>query len=124
METYDISNSLKSVIEIFSRSNKYIDETEPWLLAKSEDNKEKLEAVLYNLSDAIVKGGTLLLPFLTKQPLKIFEQFNIEIPKVFNDLHKFGTLKQGIKVKKGESLYQRLDIEKENKELFEISQSI
>ncbi len=122
METYDISNALREVTEIFARSNKYIDETEPWVLAKDELNKDKLNSILYNLSEAIIKGSTLLLPFLTKQPIKAFEQFNIEVPKTFDNINVFGTLKSEIKVKKGEPLYQRLDIEKENKELYELNE--
>lgn len=124
METYDISNALKEVIEIFSRSNKYIDEMEPWALAKDESNKEKLNSILYNLSEAIIKGSTLLLPFLTKQPVKVFEQFNIDVPSDFNNIDKFGILKPEIKIKKGGSLYQRLDIEKENKELYELNKEV
>lgn len=121
MNTYDISNALNEIIEIFNRSNKYIDETEPWALVKDETKKEKLNGILYNLSEAIIKGSTLLLPFLTSQIIKVFEQYNLDIPKNFNEINHFGTLKTNIKVKKGDSLYQRLDLTKENEELYKIA---
>jgi methionyl-tRNA synthetase len=117
MEKYDITTAIKEVIAIFDRCNKYIDETEPWNLAKDENKKKELNNVLYNLSESIIKGSTLLLPFLTRKPRDIFEKFDLEVPKDFKDIDKFGNLKANIKIKKGEPLYQRLDIEKEIEDL-------
>ncbi len=121
MKTYDISNALNEIIEIFNRSNKYIDETEPWALSKDEKNKEKLNGVLYNLSEAIIKGATLLLPFLTVQTKNIFNQFNMSVPESFDNIKIFGNLKTNLKIEKKEALYQRLDIDKENEELYKIA---
>lgn len=120
MDEFDITTSIKEVIAIFDRCNKYIDETEPWALAKDENKRQELNNVLYNLSEAIIKGSTLLLPFLTKQPKKIFEAFNLDIPKTFKDIDKFGFLKANTKINKIEPLYQRLDIKKENEELYNL----
>ncbi len=110
------TDSINSVLKIFSRANKYIDETEPWNLAKLESN-ERLATVLYNLTETILKGSTLLLPFLTKKPLEIFASFNVSVPIDFLDIRVFNLLCSGIKVKKGDNLFPRLDLEKENEEL-------
>lgn len=117
MSKYDISTTINKVLDMFNRSNKYIDETTPWVLAKDETKKNRLNTVLYNLSDVIIKSSTLLLPFITKQTKKIFEYFGIDIPNNFENILLFGSLPSGIKVAKGENLYARLNIEKENEEL-------
>ncbi len=120
MKIYDISSALNEVLNIFNRSNKYIDETTPWILAK-ENNKGRLDSVLYNLSEVILKGATLLLPFLTEQPKKIFEAFGVLEVKDFKNILDFDILESGIKVKHINALYQRLDIKKENEELWDLN---
>ena len=119
MENINPSGSLDNAIKIFSRANKYIDETEPWNLAKTDI--ERLKTVLYNLSEVIIKGSTLLLPFLTKNIKRVFDDFGLKVPNSFEGIKEFNKLEPSTKVSKGEILYPRLDIEKEMKELYELS---
>ena len=122
MEKLDISHALEEVLGIFNRSNKYIDETEPWILAKEENNKN-LDIVLYNLSEVILKGATLLLPFLTDKPKLIFKAFNKEVPKYFENIDEFN-IEDNIIVSDIENIYQRLDIEKEQEKLWNENENI
>ncbi len=119
MEELKPSSSIEDVINIFSRANKYVDETEPWNLAKNDI--ERLKTVLYNLCEVTIKGCTLLLPFLTKNIKNAFIQFGVEEPNSFEGIKDFNTLKSGIKVNKKDPLYPRLDIEKELIELEKIA---
>lgn len=74
---YRVADSLNDIMKIFERSNKYIDETTPWILFK-EGNKERLEEVLYNLSEVIVNGAILLQAFLPDTSEKILDYFNVD----------------------------------------------
>ena len=76
IESIHLINALDDIFEIFRRSNKYIDETTPWVLAKDEDKKDRLETVIYNLLEAIRVGASLLSPFLPETSEKIFSQLN------------------------------------------------
>ena len=76
INTIHLINALDHIFEIFRRSNKYIDETMPWVLAKDETKKERLETVIYNLLEAIRVGANLLSPFLPETSTKILEQLN------------------------------------------------
>ena len=76
IKTIHLINALDHIFEIFRRSNKYIDETMPWVLAKDETKKERLETVIYNLLEAIRVGANLLSPFLPETSTKILEQLN------------------------------------------------
>lgn len=122
MEKYDVSKSIESVLEIFNRANKYIDETEPWALAKTEGNKE-LDIVLYNLSEVILKGATLLLPFLTDKVKEIFKAYNMQVPVLFENIKEFNTI-SNINVKDVENIYPRLDINKEQEILWHENEEI
>ena len=122
MEKYDVSKSIESVLEIFNRANKYIDETEPWVLAKTEGNKE-LDIVLYNLSEVILKGATLLLPFLTDKVKEIFKAYNMQVPVLFENIKEFNTI-SNINVKDVENIYPRLDINKEQEILWHENEEI
>ena len=76
IETIHLINALDHIFEIFRRSNKYIDETTPWILAKDENTKDRLETVIYNLLEAIRCGASLLDSFLPETSEKIFAQLN------------------------------------------------
>ena len=76
IESIHLINALDDIFEIFRRSNKYIDETTPWVLAKDENKKDRLETVIYNLLEAIRVGASLLSPFLPETSEKIFSQLN------------------------------------------------
>ena len=118
MDKLHVADSLDNVIDIFRRSNKYIDETTPWTLAK-EGNKEKLSTVIYNLLEAIRIGSILLTPYLTATADKIFEQLNTNI-RDFESINEFGKLESGKELGNPEPLFVRLD---KDKVLEEISNS-
>ena len=104
-----VADSLDNVMDIFRRSNKYIDETTPWTLAK-EGNTERLQTVIYNLLEAIRIGAVLLNPFLTETSDKIFEQLNTDI-REYTSVLKFGNLESGKELNNPEPLFVRLDKE-------------
>ena len=122
MENYNISHALENVLDIYNRANKYIDETEPWLLAK-EENNFNLDITLYNLSEVILKGATLLLPFLTDKTKLIFKAYNKEVPAFFENLEEFNIEKE-INVTQIENIYPRLDILKEQELLWSENEDI
>lgn len=115
--------ALESVWKFVRRTNKYIDETMPWVLAKNEDDKDKLNHVLYNLCEAIRLISTLISPLMPATSRKIFSQLGIsgnEKLYSWESVDTFGLLPNGIKVKKDEVLFPRLDVEEEIKVLEEL----
>jgi methionyl-tRNA synthetase len=114
MEKMEFSIALNALWQFISRTNKYIDETQPWNLAKDEENREKLGSVMYHLAESLRISGVLLKPFLTKTPDKIFEQLGIQEPalKEWASLSEFGQLPQ-VKVSKGVPIFPRLEVEEE-----------
>jgi methionyl-tRNA synthetase len=114
MEKMEFSIALNALWQFISRTNKYIDETQPWNLAKDEENREKLGSVMYHLAESLRISGVLLKPFLTKTPDKIFEQLGIQEPalKEWASLSEFGQLTQ-VKVSKGVPIFPRLEVEEE-----------
>ena len=110
MEGLHVADALTEIFALFKRCNKYIDETEPWVLAKDETKQERLATVLYNLIEAITIGTTLLAPFMPETADKIFAQITGEA-RDFEDLDKFGLRPSGVKVtEKPEILFARQDI--------------
>ena len=77
MDSFKINDAISELIQVLKRLNKYIDETEPWVLAKDDSHKERLKKVLYNLSNYIIKTSYLLYPFIPQTIDSIFNQFNI-----------------------------------------------
>ena len=110
-ETYRVADAVEAVLNLAKRSNKYIDETTPWALAKDEASLPRLGTVLYNLLEAIRYIAVLLSPFMPETSEKIFAQMNCDI-KDYDSLEKFGALKAGEKVGKAEALFARIDAEK------------
>lgn len=115
MDHLNYSAALEEIWKIISRTNKYIDETQPWVLAKSEEDKEKLDTVLYNLTEAIRVISVLIRPFMEKTSNVIWKQFSIEEGELslWENLSKWGIIKEGVKVSKGEVMFPRLDIAEE-----------
>ena len=112
MEELRAADALTEIFALFKRCNKYIDETEPWKLAKQEDKKERLAAVLYHLADSIVTGASLLAPFLPETAEKIEKQFHTSL-RSFDELDKTGLYPKGNAVtKEPEILFARQDIKK------------
>ncbi|WP_429829937.1 methionine--tRNA ligase [Brevibacillus laterosporus] len=111
------SNALSHLWDLVSRTNKYIDETQPWALAKSEENKERLATVMYNLAESIRITSIMLQPFMTKTPAKIWAQLGVaeqESVLTWEQAGEWGRLPVGIKVNRGgELLFPRLDVEQE-----------
>ena len=110
MESLHVADALTEIFAIFKRCNKYIDETEPWAIAKDEAKKDRLSTVLYNLAEGILTGASLLEPFMPATAKKIAEQFNTSLSE-FDELGTFGHLPNGTKVtEKPEILFARLDV--------------
>ena len=121
VETLQIPDALTHIFDIVRRANKYIDETTPWALAKDPGKRGRLATVLYNLAESIRYAAVLLKPFLPKTPDRIFAQLGLgAAPDSFDVLGSFGQIKPGTKVEKGQALFPRLDIRKENEELTKI----
>lgn len=116
---------LEEIWKVIGRTNKYIDETMPWALAKDEDNKERLNTVLYNLIESIRIISILIKPFMESTTFKIWKQIGITEGDYtrWEDTLTFGKIPANIKVEKGEALFPRLDVDKEVEVLEEISES-
>ncbi|WP_156289977.1 methionine--tRNA ligase [Oceanobacillus salinisoli] len=115
MEEMQFSVALTSLWQFISRTNKYIDETEPWVLAKDDANKARLGNVMAHLAESLRKSAVMLQPFLTEAPAEIFGQLNItdETLKEWDSVYKDGEIPAGTKVQKGDPIFPRLDVEKE-----------
>jgi methionyl-tRNA synthetase len=109
MSELRIAEALSEIFALFKRCNKYIDETEPWLLAKDEGKKERLNAVLFHLLEAISIGATVLSPFMPETAEKIASQVGMPL-RAFAEAKSFGLYQKEIKVtEKPEILFARLD---------------
>ena len=111
MEELRVADAVSEIFGIFKRCNKYIDETEPWVLAKSPENSDRLSTVMYNLVEGIVIGASLLEPFMPETSKKITDMLNTTA-RDFDKLNKFGLYPNGNKVTSTPvPLFQRLDME-------------
>lgn len=109
MESFHVAEALNEVIQIFKRCNKYIDETEPWVLAKDEAKKDRLATVLYHLIEGIHIGATVMQPFMPDTAAKIFEAIHSE-PRSYEELQRFGLYRSGNTVTaEPDILFARLD---------------
>ena len=110
MNKLRVADAITEIFNIFRRSNKYIDETTPWTLAKDEAKKDRLATVLYNLTEAITIGASLLFSFMPGTSEKILAQLNPE-KRALEDMNTFGLYPSGNKVtEKPEILFARMDI--------------
>ncbi len=114
MEHMEFSVALSTIWQLVSRTNKFIDETQPWILAK-EEKTEELASVMAHLAESLRQTAVLLKPFLTQTPEKIFQQLQIndEQLKTWESLSQFGIIPEGTTVQKGEPIFPRLDMEEE-----------
>ena len=109
MDKLRVADAITEIFALFKRSNKYIDETMPWALAKDEAQQDRLATVLYNLIEAINIGASLLEPFMPETSAKILAQIN-GAPRAFDDMTEFGKYQSGNKVvEKPEILFARMD---------------
>ena len=109
MDEFKASNALDEIFNLLRRTNKYIDETMPWALAKDETKKDRLATVLYNLIEAIRFSAVMLYPYMPSTATKILDQINTD-QRDFESLKEFGKYANGTKVvEKPEMLFARLD---------------
>jgi len=120
---YRISDALDAIISLAKRSNKYIDETMPWALAKDEEKKARLATVLYNLLESIRFTAILLSPFMPETSEKIFAQLNTSV-KDYDTLKAFGGLEKDNKVTAPSPLFNRIDAEKMLAEIEEQNKAV
>ncbi|MFC5447931.1 methionine--tRNA ligase [Paenibacillus aestuarii] len=115
MEKMEFSIALSAVWQLISRTNKYIDETQPWSMVKDEAKRETLGSVMYVLAESQRISSVLLRPFLTKTPQLIWQQLGLaaeDLPRLteWSSMQDFGLLPAGTKVQKGEPMFPRLDV--------------
>lgn len=109
MDEFKTADALDEVFKVFRRANKYIDESTPWALAKDPANADRLKTVLYNLTETIVIGASLLAPFMPEKAEKAAELVGAKL-RDFDSVEEFGLTKDGTKVSdKPEFLFSRLD---------------
>lgn len=109
MDEFKASKALDEIFVLLRRTNKYIDDTMPWALAKDESKKDRLATVLYNLIEAIRFAAIALEPYMPSTSTKILDQINTD-QKNFLDLNTFGLYQEGTKVtEKPQQLFARLD---------------
>jgi len=114
MENYLTQSAVVEVFKVISRANKYIDETAPWVLAKDEKNKARLATVMYNLLETIRITTTLLQPVMPESCEKTFAQIGAAAKdKTWDNAGAFGVLPADVTVQKGDTLFPRIELEKE-----------
>ena len=116
MDGLHVADAIDEIFALLRRSNKYIDETMPWALAKDESKRERLGTVLYNLLESIRFAATMLKPYLPETAEKIFAQLNVE-DKGVESLAAFDGMPVGGKVGTAEILFSRIDIPKKLAEI-------
>ena len=114
MDNLSFQNALVEIFKVISRTNKYIDETAPWALAKDPQQQDRLASVLYNLLDSIRICSTLLTPFIPETVSKISTQIGAtEDMFSWENVWNLGVLPANITVNKGDTLFPRIDVKKE-----------
>ena len=121
MDDFKSSDALDAIFTLLRRTNKYIDETMPWALAKDESKKDRLATVLYNLIESIRFSAITLIPFIPSTANKILDQINTD-QRDYQTLNEFGAYKEGTKVtEKPEILFARLDSKEIEKKVAKLS---
>lgn len=115
MEKMEFSVALSVLWQLVSRTNKYIDETQPWQLAKEEAEVDQLKSVMVHLAESLRRIAIMLQPFLTQTPKEIFSQLGVEAEGLttWESMNEFGVIPAGTVVKKGNPIFPRLDLEEE-----------
>ena len=120
MGAYHVADSLEAIFSMLRRANKYIDETMPWVLAKSEETKGRLATVIYNLLEVIRTAAVLLVPYIPSTAKAIFGQLGTDKTE-FESVAEFGALESGKPLGEAFTLFARID---ENKFLAEMEEKI
>ncbi|SDY98910.1 methionyl-tRNA synthetase [Proteiniborus ethanoligenes] len=125
MDNLSFGNALEEIWKLVGRANKYVDETTPWILAKEEDKKGRLDTVLYNLAESLRIVSVLIRPFMEKTSNGIWSQLGIELGQGtdWSDLWEWGKLPTGVKVKKENPLFPRLDVKVELQKINEANEA-
>jgi methionyl-tRNA synthetase len=115
LENMEFSVALTATWQLISRTNKYIDETQPWVLAKDENEREKLASVMTHLAESLRYVSILLQPFMTETPKRIWMQLGLEEGNstAWESLYQFGATIGGKTVQKGTPLFPRLEVAEE-----------
>lgn len=113
MDSLEFHQGLEDIWKLIRRTNKYIDETTPWILGKDEEKKQELDNVLYHLSAAIKSIAVLIKPFLSNTSIEIQKQLGIDEELSWDYGRDFYLLNSEVKVSKGNPIFPRLDLEKE-----------
>lgn len=121
---YNFSHALDAIWKLISRTNKYVDETTPWVLGKDDSQKDRLDTVLYNLAESLRIVSVLIRPFMEKTSDGIREQIGIDSEASWESIERWGGLKSGNKVKKLDPMFPRLDLEKELAKLNEANDAL
>ena len=122
MDKMMFSDALESLWTLIRRTNKYIDETQPWVLAKNEEDMPKLAGALYNVAESIRIVSIMLQPFMPKAPKLMQAQLGIEKDTAileWDTIKTWGLLPKELKVEKGPAIFPRIDMKKELVELAE-----
>ena len=110
MDQLRVADAMTEIFALFKRCNKYIDETMPWALAKDEAKQDRLATVLYNLTESIAFGASLLESFMPETAEKVLAQLNAK-KRSLEEMTQYGLYESGIKVTdKPEILFARLDV--------------
>ena len=115
MDKLQFSQALAEIWKVIGECNKYIDLTQPWILGKDPEKKDRLANVMLTLAECVRFAAVLIGPFMPSTPARIFEQLGVkdESLKSWDSLKTFGLLPAGTKVTKGEALFPRIDVNKE-----------
>ena len=108
MDEYRIADAIEEIINLFRRANKYIDETMPWVLAKDESKKDRLKTVLYNLTESIIIGSSLIKPFIPDTADKVAATVGVEL-RDFENANLFGLIEKAQVSANPEMLFARID---------------
>ena len=111
MDSYHVADSLEAIFSMLRRANKYIDETMPWVLAKSEETKGRLATVIYNLLEVIRAAAVLLVPYIPSTAKAIFGQLGTDKTE-FETVKDFGALESGKPLGEAFTLFARIDEKK------------
>ena len=118
MNEFQFSETLKDIWKFIGKMNKYIDECEPWNLAKDEKNVDRLSTVMYNLVDSLYKISLLISPFMPDTAEKMVEQLGLKVDfgtLKLKDIEKWGSYPVGNKLNEAVPLFPRIEIETEEK---------
>ena len=115
MDSLQFSVALSEIWKLIGACNRYIDITQPWVLGKSEEGRDRLQTVMYYLAECIRAIAVYVGPTMPSTPAKIYAQLGVSDPEqtTWASVQKFGSIKPGTVVKKGPALFPRVDVKKE-----------